>query len=460
MVGNAASGMNVAVIGAGAAGLATARALTRNGVGSVTVLEKDNDPGGVWRYTKNDESRPMYRGLRTNLPREVMAYREKPWGGDRIGRSYVTHKEVYGYLKEYSKQFSLQKYISYGCIVTQLTVNKSFPSETALNPSDSPKITLEWQDDTPSKQKFEQSFDAVCICNGHYASPAFTQIPGLNENFKGEIMHSVAYDDPSAFVGKTVLCIGGRASGSDLAREISFHAGCVYLSDSAFDFSGDQGSNVCGNVTWLPRTMEFDEDGGVHFENIQFVLHDVDVIIFCSGYDYKFPFINEKSGLELCSTPGERRVTPLYENLFHAQYPNIAFIGLQHSVLPFPYFELQADAVTAQLIGSAPDPLPTLNDRLAAAKRDAESGGPKGPLGRVQDTHYLGGYQWDYCRKMAKMAGLYNDDLERYIGTNKAIYDHSGKERKSIFPGGPDSYRYTGYVRDEENVSFESFKVH
>lgn len=76
--------LHVAVIGAGASGLAAARILARNGIIPV-VLEKEHAVGGVWDYSANDtneqqlKEKPMYRGLRTNLPREIMAYREKPW---------------------------------------------------------------------------------------------------------------------------------------------------------------------------------------------------------------------------------------------------------------------------------------------------------------------------------------------------------------------------------------------
>ena len=78
-----AESLRVAVIGGGAAGLAAARVMSRNGIKPV-VLEKDRAIGGVWRHVPSSSTRPMYKGLRTNLPRELMAFREKPWG-DGVG---------------------------------------------------------------------------------------------------------------------------------------------------------------------------------------------------------------------------------------------------------------------------------------------------------------------------------------------------------------------------------------
>jgi cation diffusion facilitator CzcD-associated flavoprotein CzcO len=70
--------IKVAVIGAGAAGLVAARILSRYGI-SCKVFEKEDRSGGIWHFRPKDPTHPMYRNLRTNLPREIMAYRELPW---------------------------------------------------------------------------------------------------------------------------------------------------------------------------------------------------------------------------------------------------------------------------------------------------------------------------------------------------------------------------------------------
>ena len=94
-------------------------------------------------------------------------------------------------------------------------------------------------------------------------------------------------------------------------------------------------------------------------------------------------------------------------------------MGVQHSVVPFPYFELQMEAIVQQLLqGDSNTLLPPLSERLKAAQEDAIRGGSKS-TGRIKDTHFLGDAQWDYCRDMARMANLYNDDMETFIATNK-----------------------------------------
>ncbi|KAL7533070.1 hypothetical protein ACHAXR_005022 [Thalassiosira sp. AJA248-18] len=479
--GEGANIKRIGIIGGGAAGLASARAFLRanqpdqregtrrNVQFEVTVLETRNSIGGIWEYedeSKSTKSRPMYRNLRTNLPKELMAFREFSWGGDGEEASYVTHRQVHQYLADYAKEFNLLENIRFGCRVNHLKVlhNNDDDSEKNGGVSDCdtwPQINLEWIDNE-NNQSHTQTFDNICICNGHYALPSSPPLRGI-ESFSGRVIHAIEYDDPNDFAGQTVLCVGARASGADIAREIGLVAERVYLSDSTCDKMQE-----FGNVVLMPKTQSIDENGGVNFSasikkdnsdnnetDDEWTVNDVDVIIFCSGYDYSFPFINEESNLDLKSIPGERRVKPLYEQLWHAPHPSLSFIGLPHSVVPFPCFEIQSAAVVSQLTSKdGRIPLPSLSERLAAAERDANSGGPDSP-GRVQDTHFLGSHQWDYCRQLAKIGGMYDDAMENYLATNKALYDRSGKERKGMTPGGDDLYRKTRFRRVDGQQTYE-----
>lgn len=55
------------MIGAGGAGLAIAKRMTAENCIDLTVYEKNNWVGGIWRYTKSNKDvidTPMYRDLR------------------------------------------------------------------------------------------------------------------------------------------------------------------------------------------------------------------------------------------------------------------------------------------------------------------------------------------------------------------------------------------------------------
>jgi Flavin-binding monooxygenase-like len=194
-------------------------------------------------------------------------------------------------------------------------------------------------------------------------------------------------------------------------REISQFSKHVFLSDSTME-----SFEVLDNVSWVPRTLSVNPDGSIQFDHGCQVTPKVDTIIFCTGYDYSFPFVNEQSNLELSNVPGERRITPLFQQLWHAHFPTLSFLGLPHSVIPFPLFEHQAEAVMGHFFGSFK--LPSREKRQEAASYDAVKGGSK-LKGRVQDTHYLGSAQWEYCRDLAEYAGLLDEKLEDYIATNK-----------------------------------------
>ncbi|KAL7561580.1 hypothetical protein ACA910_004173 [Epithemia clementina (nom. ined.)] len=458
----------IAIIGGGAAGLACARAFGRredvaSSSWSTTVLEMDEGIGGVWNYREQDtKRRPMYRGLRTNLPKEIMAYREFPWPEppapddcNNDSSSFLTHRQVQSYLQQYAEKFDIP--VCFECEVTQLTLLDGSQNPSCLSPSPKeiwPQIELTIVErtmtttTTTKETKRKEVFDAVMVANGHYSSPRIPHIPGMREHFadhpQRRMFHSMEYDNPTEFRDQTVLCIGGRASGSDIAREIARAGGAkkVYLSDSSRT-TGEP--RTLDQITWVPRTIQvLPSNGAIEFDhNCPIQPNDVDTVILCTGYDYSFPFINANSGLELDCT--DRCVRPLYEQLWHARYPHIAFIGLPHSILPFPLFEFQAEACRTVWKKKT---LPTLAQRLQVAA--AATGGEGKDDGRVEDTHYLGPAQWDYCRRMARYAEIYDETIESYLRVNKEIWDLSSFERKGEFPGGPDDYRQSVFYRDHE----------
>ena len=74
--------------------------------------------------------------------------------------------------------------------------------------------------DHKSGEESTETFDAVMVCTGHHAEKRVPSFPGLAD-FKGEVLHSHDYREPSRFTGKRVVVIGIGNSGGDMAVELS-----------------------------------------------------------------------------------------------------------------------------------------------------------------------------------------------------------------------------------------------
>ena len=155
----------------------------------IDVFEKYGTVGGVWDYKERVGSNspttktiPMYRSLRTNLPREVMSFSSYPWNllPSAEGRSYITHSEVGDYLKSYSHRMGVNQYIKSNSEVEKIQFDESSPS--------SGKIIVQTSSTT-------STYDHVVVCNGHYESPSVPpSLLPLSTAYGSSSFHSVEYD--------------------------------------------------------------------------------------------------------------------------------------------------------------------------------------------------------------------------------------------------------------------------
>lgn len=80
---------------------------------------------------------------------------------------------------------------------------------------------------------------------------------------------------------------------------------------------------------------------------------DIDEVVLCTGYAYRFPFltaIHPKIEEEGVAT------LPLYQHIFHIQYPTLTFIETPEMIVPFPLAECQAAVVARVWSGRLPLP--------------------------------------------------------------------------------------------------------
>jgi len=90
------TGMRIAVIGAGTAGLAAAQALAARGLGFV-IYEAGSQLGGNWRWNNDSGFSSGYRSLRANTSRQHAAFRCFPL--PRGGALFLSNVAMVEYLK-------------------------------------------------------------------------------------------------------------------------------------------------------------------------------------------------------------------------------------------------------------------------------------------------------------------------------------------------------------------------
>ncbi|KAM9111652.1 uncharacterized protein ACDP82_021253 [Pangshura tecta] len=221
----------------------------------------------------------------------------------------------------------------------------------------------------------------------HYADPFVPTIPGL-ETFPGRLLHSHEYRCPEPFAGRTVVLLGAGLSGMDLALQLAPVARRVVLSHRRPPLPGLPGNmlQAAPAVGVAGATVRF-RDGAEH---------RADILILCTGYQYRFPFLEAaRLGLRLM----DHTVTPLYRHLLPPQHPGLFFIGLCQQICPFPHFHCQLLFCLAVLAGTCR--LPPAAELQAAAEGELRQ-----HRGAPRHLHRLGGRQWGYCQELAQLGGF------------------------------------------------------
>ncbi|KAI4315283.1 hypothetical protein L6164_028112 [Bauhinia variegata] len=414
----------VAVIGAGAAGLVAARELRREGH-RVVVFERGDQVGGTWVYTSEVESDPigidpnravvhssLYQSLRTNLPREVMGFRDYPFVRREVkgrdSRRFPGHKEVLMYLQDFTSAFEIAELVR-------------FESEVVFaGLAESGKWRV--RSITKGGVTVDEIYDAVVVCNGHYTQPHIADIPGITA-WPGKQMHGHNYRTPDPFRDQVVVLIGNAASAVDISRDIATVAKEVHIAARSVE-DNKLGKLPGHDNMWLHSMIDSAlEDGRVVFRGGNAVC--ADVILHCTGYKYNFPFLQTDGTI----TVEDNCVGPLYKHVFPPELaPWLSFVGLPWKVVPFPLCEHQSKWIAGILSNRIA--LPSKEEMVEDVKAFYSSleafGIPK------RYAHNIGPVQWDYNDWIADQCGF--PVIEEW---RKEMYKAASKNRTIR----PESYR-------------------
>ncbi|CRK95738.1 CLUMA_CG009195, isoform A [Clunio marinus] len=314
--------MKIAVIGAGAAGLAAIKNSINYGC-DVICFEQSDKVGGTWVYTDEigvnkfnlDVHSSMYKNLVTNLPIELMCYPNEKFPENE--QSFVTSEVVLDYYEHYADKYNLRDNIKFEHHVLSVRPIKDETWEVIVN--------------NLSRSTHETYiFDAILVCSGHFHS---CHIPKYGSNFKGHQIHSHHYRTAEKFENEAVLIIGGNFSAVDIVQQTAKYAKSILWSHHN---KTEPDITAFGtNVRQKPDVRKFNEDC---LEFIDGSVEKITWIIYCTGYEFKFPFLSVDCGINTT----DDYVKPLFKHCLNINRPTMAFIGLPNLICPNQLFDLQS----------------------------------------------------------------------------------------------------------------------
>ena len=190
----------VCILGAGPSGLAAAKSALECGMMIPTVLERERKWGGVWNGDKN-----AWDSMRTNLSKFNCAFSDLPYREE--AGMFPTQNDVFIYLSDYIKAFSLEDSIRYECNV--IHVKKDHNNN---------KWIVKWIE-KGKVGTFEESFDGLIVAMGIYSESYIPAYPNL-ELFKGYCVHGMDYRNKARFKDKNVVIIGNSYTGAEICSDL------------------------------------------------------------------------------------------------------------------------------------------------------------------------------------------------------------------------------------------------
>ncbi len=368
----------VLVIGAGPSGLVALKNLRQHGIDAVAV-DRNFNIGGNWDIGSPHSS--VYESTHLISSKGMTQFVDCPMPDEYP--EYPSHREVLAYLHFYAERFELDRWVRKKTSVVSVKKEES-TWQVELQDEETAEITTE-------------TFDAVVIANGHHAVPMMPTVAG---QFTGESLHVHNYKHHHQLEGKRVLVVGAGNSGCDIAVEAAIHGKSAAISMRRGyhffpKFIRGKPADVVGDRVrrWpLPKAMQqrlsqfvvdwtigkpqryglpkpehglFDAHPIINSQLPYYVGHgkldvlpdirswegnsieftdghrqEFDIVVFATGYQLVFPFIEE----DLLNT--QNGVPKLYLHAFHPTDDTLFVAGMiQPNSGQWPLTDLQTQII-------------------------------------------------------------------------------------------------------------------
>jgi len=403
------------IVGAGSSGIACAKILQERGI-PFDCFEKGSALGGNWRYGNDNGVSAAYRSLHINTSKAKMAYSDFPMPEDYP--DFPHHSQVLEYFESYVDHFGIRDALTFNTSVERIEpIPQGGPGESVAPGERGWEVTVRGPDGAERTERY----GAVLVANGHHWCAHRPTFPG---HFDGLEIHSHDYKTPDAIQDRRVLVLGVGNSGVDIACEAARFAEKIFLStrrgahvvpkyilgkpldewnspfmsrlplwlqismfrlllflsrgkqsrygfptpDHEFGAEHPTVSNELLNLVGHGRITVKPDLAERRGDRVRFVdgsEEEVDVIVYATGYDISFPFLDR----ELVNPDGNELA--LYHRVVHPGLPSLYFIGLiQPLGATMPLAEIQGEWVADLLAGEAG--LPSRQEMEAVLRKERD----------------------------------------------------------------------------------------
>lgn len=207
MTGLMQNRVEVAIVGAGFAGLGMAIALRKAGRGDFLLLERAASVGGTWRDN-------TYPGIACDVPSHLYGFADHPnpdWSG-----TYARGEEIRSYLER---------------IVDAEGLGDRLRLRTTMRWADWDAGHQVWRIGTGTAGAADDDVivaDVLVLACGRLTEPSIPRITGL-ESFPGPLFHSARWDHSADLAGARVGIVGTGASAIQIVPELARTAAHVTL---------------------------------------------------------------------------------------------------------------------------------------------------------------------------------------------------------------------------------------
>lgn len=325
----------IGIIGAGPSGLAQLRAfdsLEKEGkeIPEIVCIEKQGDWGGLWNYTwrtgvgKYGEPihGSMYKYLWSNGPKECLEFSDYTFD-EHFGKpisSYPPRPVLFDYIQGRVKKSGVRKFIRFNTTARWVAFDEKSKKFSVV------------LDDLVNNRTYTEIFDYLIVASGHFSTPHMPYFEGV-EGFPGAVMHAHDFRGADQFKDQNILLIGSSYSAEDIGVQCYKHgAKSVTLSYRR----NPMGLDWPEGIKEVPLLTNFEGETAHFSDGSQ---EKFDGVIFCTGYQHKFPFLPDEMRLV---TPNCMYPNNLYKGIIYNDLPQLIYLGMQDQYYTFNMFDAQA----------------------------------------------------------------------------------------------------------------------